>query len=358
MKRNHTARQFVVTGLVAFSYLLLLVILVSTERATGEPSITSLRDALWYSIVTVTTVGYGDMYPVSRLGRIIGAVFVLSSLGVMGFLIGKISSVISGITESRRLGYRGTGFSGHIVIIGWDRFAQSVVNQLVNAGMRVAIITDRKTDVDLILEQYSRKHVFVLYSDLNNFELIERSNMHRSAMVFINLKEDADKLVYLLNCTRHFPERVRYVLISENRELKSTFRDAGAAYVLSKDETASKVIASFIFEPDVAEYVEDILTSSTVPDDHDMQEFLVTENNRYLGERYNDVFYAVKSDYRSILIGISKRAGDDHVLMKNPSDPGLRVEQGDYLIFITSRTQGDYIKKSFRIREGRHDESA
>lgn len=68
-------------------YLLLVGLLMLFERGSGS-EIKSYRDALWYSVVTMSTVGYGDMTPVTRAGKYIGLIFVLCSVGVLTAMIG------------------------------------------------------------------------------------------------------------------------------------------------------------------------------------------------------------------------------------------------------------------------------
>lgn len=69
-------------------YLLLLAILVAVEaKAPDGASITSLGEAIWYSVVTMTTVGYGDAYPVTIPGRVIGGLFLLLSAGALTAMI-------------------------------------------------------------------------------------------------------------------------------------------------------------------------------------------------------------------------------------------------------------------------------
>lgn len=76
-------------------YLLLLCLLTFAESSNPDSSIHSFIDALWYSVVTLSTVGYGDMYPVTPLGRIIGVCFVLMSLGVLSFIVGTVISFLN-----------------------------------------------------------------------------------------------------------------------------------------------------------------------------------------------------------------------------------------------------------------------
>ena len=76
-------------GLALIIYYFLLLLLVKVEQNVNGSSIHTLTDALWYSIVTLTTVGYGDYYPISSFGKIIGSVFVIAS---MGLLLGLVSN--------------------------------------------------------------------------------------------------------------------------------------------------------------------------------------------------------------------------------------------------------------------------
>ena len=77
-------------------WLLLLLLLVAVERTSVDASIQSFADALWYSIVTLTTVGYGDVYPVTVWGRCIGVFLVILSTGLMTFLLGYLISLMLG----------------------------------------------------------------------------------------------------------------------------------------------------------------------------------------------------------------------------------------------------------------------
>ncbi len=78
------------------AYALALVLLTLAERADPSASISSLSDAFWYSLVTMSTVGYGDIYPVTPLGKVLGAVFVLLSLGLLSFMLSIVLQVITG----------------------------------------------------------------------------------------------------------------------------------------------------------------------------------------------------------------------------------------------------------------------
>ena len=89
------------------AYLLLLAALVAAESGAPGATIRSFWDAVWFSLITMTTVGYGDLSPVTAAGRVLGLVFALCSIGILTALIGIGLSLLGGqiIPEARlRLG--------------------------------------------------------------------------------------------------------------------------------------------------------------------------------------------------------------------------------------------------------------
>ncbi len=78
------------------AYLTLLALLLRAERGAPGATITSLGDALWFSLVTLTTAGYGDCYPVTPWGKTVGAVFLLLSTGLIAFCVAVVLSALSG----------------------------------------------------------------------------------------------------------------------------------------------------------------------------------------------------------------------------------------------------------------------
>src|SRR5882762_6273021 len=173
MKRPNYQR--VLFSFLAFLFFYGGLLSVLLELETGEPhsKLNNWQDAIWYLTETLTTVGYGDALPVTYWGRMIGFVFLLSSLGVYGFIIGQIANFMSTIKEQRELGLNGTGFKNHVVIIGWNDFGQSVISHLIGAGKQVAVITKDRGHIDLIREYYTSDLVYTLFSDYNNFDQLE-----------------------------------------------------------------------------------------------------------------------------------------------------------------------------------------
>ena len=94
---NRQSRRTLVWCLTAAAiYYLLLWLLVEAERGSSDASIHGIGDAFWYSLITLTTIGYGDKAPVSLHGKLVASVFVLCSVGVLAALIGLGLRLVGG----------------------------------------------------------------------------------------------------------------------------------------------------------------------------------------------------------------------------------------------------------------------
>jgi voltage-gated potassium channel len=348
---NPTARIFINLFLGFLVYFLMISLLIYVEQDSNQSAITDYQNAIWYSVVTLTTVGYGDLFPATLYGRLIGYVFILMSLGIFGILIGQITTLMTTINENKRLGHNGTTFTGHAIIIGWNDFGRMVLEQLIGVGKNVAVVTNKKLDIENIHDKHGDKGVFPLYMDFDNHEGLHKANIEQSSIVFVNLDNDTEKLVYILNLRKRFPN-LEYVVTLDNGDLKNTFISAGVTNTISKHEISSKLLASYMFEPDVASFSESVMSFAQSDTDYDMKQFLVTSSNPYVGKAYQDVFFELKKKYNSVILGITKRDKfGDKKLIKNPLGE-LKIAQGDYLIILLNGKAFRLLKKVFSVNEG------
>jgi voltage-gated potassium channel len=350
MKRPNYRRTLYTVLLLAVGYGILMTFMMRLEAGAPNSQFTSIESAVWYVVATLTTVGYGDVVPVTYWGRMIGIIFLLSSLGVYGFIIGQIANFMSTLKEHKELGLNGTGFTNHVVMVGWNDFGQSVISHLIGAGKQVAIITKDRPSVDIIREYYTSDQVFILYSDYNNFDLLEKANIREASIVFINFNDDTEKLVYIINIKKHFSD-LNYVVTLDNGNLKSTFHHAGVTYAISKNEISSKLLASYIYEPDVAVFSEELLAYAHEEDEYDMKQIVVRPDNPYAGVFYEKAFFDLKKLYNVVLIGLVKITEGKRKLMRNPVG-STKIDAGDYLILLIDKKGVDRLKKLFHIEEG------
>ncbi|MBC8146217.1 MAG: two pore domain potassium channel family protein, partial [bacterium] len=113
----------IAAGLIGVYMIAAWVVLLIEQDAEGA-SITTYGQALWWALVTVSTVGYGDSYPVTALGRIVGGTVILISVGLVGYVIGKLGELGAELSRTRFLGMDGTSFTHHYIVIGWNEIAR------------------------------------------------------------------------------------------------------------------------------------------------------------------------------------------------------------------------------------------
>lgn len=348
-KQNYRNLIFSLAGLFLF-YGVIIFMLHSLEAEVPGSEMVSWQDGLWYVVATITTVGYGDVYPITYTGRILGFVTMLSSLGVYGFIIGQIANFMRTLKEQRAMGLNGTDFKNHVVMIGWNDFGQSVMSHLIAAGKQVAVITRERSAIDIIHEFYSTDQVYTLFTDYNNFEMLEKANIKDASIVFVNLNDDTEKLVYVINLKKNF-SKLNYVVTLDNGNLKSTFLNAGVTYTICKNEISAKLMASYIYEPDVALFSEEIIAYAHDETEYDIKQVQIKKDNPFVGTFYEKAFFDLKKSCNVILIGIVKTNSDERKFHKNP-DSSIKIEAGDYLVMMMDGRGAGKLKKYFQLTEG------
>lgn len=308
-------------------YNILVVLLFQVESNFDGGNIKSLADAYWYSLVTLTTVGYGDFYPVTFWGRLYGILFVLASLGIFGFLFSQVSIVLKDYLRKRKQGYFGTNMENHSILIGWKSQTKEIAEGILNANQLLAIVTNKKEDIDYIKEVFPQKECICLYTELHNYKNLEKVNIEKAKRVYLDFEDDSQALVYAINVKKNF-KNVRFVVALNNPELKESFGFLGDNYIISKEEIVSRFAASYIFEPYAAMITEDLMTTSTQQGNLDFHQLKLKSNSTLIGLDYNIAFNQLKEENNAVLMGIA-RAGK---VYKNPNN--MTIEKDDFLIFI------------------------
>jgi voltage-gated potassium channel len=334
---------------VLLFYTVIVLALHYLEHNVPNTEMPTWQDALWYLVATITTVGYGDVYPVTYWGRTIGFVAMLSSLGIYGLVISQIANFMNTVREQRELGLNGTDFKNHVVIVGWNDFGKSVISHLVAAGKRVAVITKDRASIDSIREYYDSEQVYTLYTDYSNYEMLEKANIRHASMVFVNMNDDTEKLVYVINLKKHF-SNLNYVVTLDNGNLKSTFQNAGVTYTICKNEISAKLMASYIFEPDVALFSEEILAYAQTDADYDIKQMKVTAGSSLVGAHYDKAYFDLKKICNVILVGLVKAKDGRHQFIKNP-EGAILIEEGNYLVMMMDGAARAKLKRQFLVYE-------
>nr|HPJ25969.1 hypothetical protein [Synergistaceae bacterium] len=133
------------------------------------------------------------------------------------------------------------------------------------------------------------------------------------------------------------------------------FVTAGVTFVLSKGEIAAKLVSSYVFEPEVAEFANDLLSSAEEgEDDHDIQQYRVLPENPCVGMSYEALFDKLKKEHNILLLGLSRKDPESGEIRtyKMPLEP-LEIAEGDYVIVIVNGKTEREMQSLFGIGEGK-----
>jgi voltage-gated potassium channel len=238
-------------------------------------------------------------------------------------------------------------FDRFVVVIGWNSFGATITRQIIAASNRVVILTKDESQQIEVRESFDTDGVYAAAVQPSNFSKMKEIGVGKAHSVLLNLGTDEDNLLTVLRMKNHF-EDLDYMVALRDEELEETFRTAGVTYAVSRFSISSKILASYLYEPDVAEYNEDLLTATEEKGDHDIQQYRVTETCPAAGSSFVEVMRTLRGDHDCIPIGLRKSGGE---LIKVP-EPDVRVNQDDYVLLVTEKSSEAGIESYFGTKEG------
>ena len=317
------------------------------ERGLPDSKFTSLADAFWFCVVTMSTVGYGDIFPVSGLGRIITGLFILFTLGTVGLLITAVSEAIMEVKRMEESGLIGTRMKGHVIICGFNSMARAALIEILAAGRSVALLCETNEEMASARDlARTTERLFVSHGEPSQEVFRDRLNGAEAEAVIVAMSDDARNLIAALNIKVVSP-RARLVVALQREELRATLVAGGVTYIASPNELSGRLVASAAFEPEVALLLEDLMSGSV--GSSDMQQY---EAGELGGHTVADVRQKMAELDGPLLVGIAKPDGAGYKVVPNPRGD-LRIDARDYLIVISDEEQAGRFEARYKLRQGR-----
>ncbi|GAB2500006.1 Voltage-gated potassium channel Kch [Corynebacterium atrinae] len=312
--------------LYAFALLFLVAGIVYVDRGGYSESLTFI-DAFYYSAVSLSTTGYGDITPVTQSARLIN-IIIITPIRI-AFVILLVGTTLSVLTENSRKTlqiqrWRRT-VRNHTIVIGYGTKGRSAVSALLADGVPASQIVVIDTD-KASLARAEHQGLVTVSGNGTKAEVLKIAGVTRARAVVVAPNSDDTAVLVTLSVREIAPSAmiVASVRESENQHL---LEQSGADSVVISSETAGRLLGLATVTPTVVEMMEDLLS----PDEG----FSVAE--RPVGE---DEVGANPRHLADIVLGLV-RSGE---LYRIDSPEAETVEPGDRLLYIR-RVTGEDVKR-------------
>ncbi|MDT8325382.1 MAG: potassium channel protein, partial [Bacteroidota bacterium] len=280
-------------------------------------------DALYMAVITLGTVGYREVAPLSAAGKIFTIFLIIAGIGSVAYAVTQVvEHFISTIVFKRRRMERSIAkLAGHVIICGYGRIGQQVTSQLRSRGVDFVII---EQDADVI-EQLDSLGFLYVHGNATDDSSLTAAGIADASTVVATLPTNADN-VYVALSSRNLSHDIRIVARAGDAGSSQKLLQAGADKVISPYEIGGRYIANAIMRPHVVNFM-DVVNSSREDNTQNLEieELQVTDRSVYANKALRDT--DIRSELNIIVLAIRKADGEFEY---NPS-PGTVLEPGGML---------------------------
>jgi len=299
-----------------------------------EPKYT-LFDSLYMTVMTLTTVGYGEVHPLSTTGRAFTIFLMLSGVFSLFYAMGElIRAIISGEVQSamgRQLMEQTLArLSNHIIVCGFGRMGRLVCREFSHQHVRFVLIERDST----ALENFKIAQGIPLHGDCTNDEILRLAGVERARALVTVLPSDADNL-YITMSARLLNDKICIVARAEDDRAEKKLLRAGANRVVSPYAMGGYRVAHAVLRPTVVDFPDLAIKSEHL--ELQIEETLVSAKSRLVGLTIKDS--NLRQNLGLIVVAIKKASGE---MVFNPSHD-TRIEPADILITMGHREQVDQL---------------
>jgi voltage-gated potassium channel len=287
-------------------------------------------DCLWMVLITISTIGYGEVEPLSPQGRLVTVLIVVGGLLVVQLSIQRVL----GLTESgyfrrlQELRFQRTlrSMRNHVILCGYGRMGQEIASQLQRDEVPLVVI-----ETDPQRREVAESRGFnVLQADATLDETLLDAGLEHCRSLVVALPGDASNL-YVVLSARGLRADCRLIARSNSNEAASKLRLAGASVVVSPYVAGGRVMAATALRPLAVNFME-LLAGS----DFEIEEFQLSSDPDDLKNIQHRSLQDLQLGRRSGAMVLAIRDGDQ--LVANPGGD-MQLGPGQLLIVLGSKSQ-------------------
>jgi voltage-gated potassium channel len=231
----------------------------------------SFFDAFYMTVITVATVGYGEVQPLSVAGKIFTSFLIITSFGTFAYAVSYITKfVVDGelnqFFKNQRLNTAIEKLSDHVIICGYGRNGRQAAQVLKKHNKRFVVI-EKNTE---LTAQISHKFSdLVLTGDASQDEQLIKAGIMKAKALITTLPQDSDN-VFIVLSARHLNPKLTIVSRASDDGSDTKLKIAGADNVIMPDRVGGAHMASLLLKPDVMEFLDFVTLQSS--DDNNLEE--------------------------------------------------------------------------------------
>ena len=291
----------------------------------------SLVDSSYMAVITISTVGYGEVQPLSATGKIFASLLIVAGLGTAVYTLTILGQTLLEGELARVLGRRRMKndlgkLEGHYIVCGNGRVGSTVSSYLVRRDLPFCVIEiDPGAEEDL--RQLRYRYVIGDATDDKNLTL---AGLAHAKAVFALLPTDPDNL-YLTLSAKGLNPSVVVVARASGKAAESKLAKAGADHVVSPYELVGLRLLQKVLSPTLMEFMDLVIHREHLK--LIMEEFRVTSDSPMAGSSIEEA--RIRSRYGLIVVAIKRPDGP---MLFNP-DVGEKMEPGDVLVLLGPENQ-------------------
>ena len=316
--------------LLGFAILLSSVAMYIFE-VNENPNIGNVFDSVYWSYVTIASLGYGDISPVSTEGRVITLFLILFGFAFISFATSIITSSFSDkINEIKdeKIKSKIEKLEKNSILFGFNAISIKLYWQLINSKNSAIIVCDTFEESE---EAYSQK-ILAIHGDSKNTKFLkEVIGINQNAIRVITLADSDIKNLHIILTVRLVNRDIEIISIIENNQSQRKFQLAGVTSTLYPYHIFSRMATTYIKYPNVFKIMEAIIFENN---NIFVEEFYVSKNKFVLNKKVKDIEF---SKFKLILFGILR---NNKFLFK--PDNEIIFEQDDILILFGNRETLNY----------------
>lgn len=308
-----------------FNLSLMLIVLVVFVGTAGYVFIEgwSSFDALYMTIITITTVGYREVHPLSNKGMAFTLFLIVFGVGTILYTLNNAARVliegeIQHIFGRRKLEKQIRGLKGHYIVCGYGRMGKVICKELKAKGAKFVVIEKVTLDIP-------NDDILFVQGDATKDEILKETGIERAKGLISVLPTDAENLYVVLSAKVLNPDLNIVARAGEEGSEQKLLR-AGADRVVSPYHIGGLRIAHTVIKPAVVDFIEFATRSGNI--DLQMEEVVVRERSKLAGMTLEEC--GIGRELGIIIVAVKKINAD---MLFNPTHKTI-IRPGDILIAL------------------------